>query len=118
MVVRGENSAASHLDGPHLAIQTEDHAPVQASPDVIGGMSQVLRVMWYRLGTTFARRRSGYVSLVVLIGLIGGVAMTSVEAGRRTQSSYATFLASTNPSDLTVSVLPTGSAPVPSARAR
>ncbi len=74
-------------------------------------MSQVLCVTWYRLGTTFARRRSGYVSLVVLIGLIGGVAMAAVEAGRRTQSAYSTFLASTNPSDLTVSVLPTSSAP-------
>ncbi len=50
-------------------------------------------------------------SLVVLIGLIGGVAMASVEAGRRTQSAYATFLTSTNPTDLTVSVLPTSSAP-------
>ena len=74
-------------------------------------MSQVLRVTWYRLGTTFARRRTGYVSLIVLIGLIGGVAMAAVEAGRRTQSAYVTFLASTNPSDLTLSVLPTGSAP-------
>jgi hypothetical protein len=55
-------------------------------------MSQVLRVIWYRFETTFARRRSGYVSLVVLVGLIGGVAMASVEAGRRTQSAYATFL--------------------------
>ncbi len=74
-------------------------------------MSQVLRVTWYRFETTFTRRRSGYLSLVVLIGLIGGVAMASFEAGRRTQSAYATFLTSTNPSDLTLSVLPTGSAP-------
>jgi hypothetical protein len=40
----------------------------------------------------------------VLIGLIGGLAMASIAAGRLTQSSYPTFLASTNPSDLTVSV--------------
>ncbi len=75
-------------------------------------MSQVLRVTWYRLGTTFARRRSGYVALVVLIGLIGGTAMASLEAGRRTQSSYPTFMASTGPSDLTLSVGSTGTAPV------
>jgi hypothetical protein len=75
-------------------------------------MSQVLRVIWYRFETTFARRRSGYMSLVVLVGLIGGVAMASVEAGRRTQSAYATFMASTDPSDLTLSVGTTGSAPV------
>jgi hypothetical protein len=41
--------------------------------------------------------------MVVLIGLIGGVAMASVAAARRTQSSYPTFLASTNPSDMTFS---------------
>jgi hypothetical protein len=75
-------------------------------------MSQVLRVAWYRLGATFARRRGGYLAVVVLIGLIGGTAMASVEAGRRTQSSYPTFLASTNPSDLTLSVGSTGSAPI------
>lgn len=67
-------------------------------------MSQVLRVAWYRLGATFAHRRGGYLSVVLLIGLIGGIAMASIEAGRRTQSSYPTFLASTNPSDLSVSV--------------
>jgi hypothetical protein len=50
--------------------------------------------------------------MVVLIGLIGGVAMAAVETGRRSQSSYPTFLASTNPSDLTLSVGSTGSAPV------
>ena len=75
-------------------------------------MSQVLGVTWYRLGATFARRRGGYLSIVLLIGLVGGIAMASVEVGRRTQSSYPTFLASTGPSDLTVSVASTGSAPV------
>ncbi len=75
-------------------------------------MSQVLRVALYRSRASFARRRGGYLAVVVLIGLIGGTAMASVEAGRRTQSSYPTFLASTNPSDLTVSVGSTGAAPV------
>ena len=61
-------------------------------------------VAWYRFVTTFSRRRSGYLTLILLIGLIGGVAMGSVAAARRTQSSYATFLASTSPSDLGLSV--------------
>jgi hypothetical protein len=65
---------------------------------------QVMRVAWYRYRATFALQFSGYLSIVLLIGLIGGVAMASVSAGRRTQSSYPTFLASTNPSDLTMAV--------------
>ena len=64
---------------------------------------RVMPVVWYRFAATFGRRRSGYLTLVLLIGLIGGVAMGSVAAARRTQSSYATFLAATNPSDLGLS---------------
>jgi len=67
-------------------------------------MSQALRVAWYRFRATLGRRWGGYLSVALLIGLTGGTAMASIEAGRRTQSSYPTFLASTNPSDLTVSV--------------
>jgi len=67
-------------------------------------MTQALRVAWYRYRSTFGLQLSGYLSIVLLIGLIGGVAMASVSAGRRTQSSYPTFLASTNPSNLTMAV--------------
>jgi len=65
---------------------------------------QVLRVSWFRFRATLGRRRGGYLAMVILIGLIGGIAMASIAAGRRTQSSYPTFLASTNPSDVSVSV--------------
>jgi hypothetical protein len=67
-------------------------------------MTHALRVAWYRYRATFALQLSGYLSIVLLIGLIGGLAMASVAAGRRTQSSYPTFLASTNPSNLTLAV--------------
>ncbi|MGA2530431.1 MAG: FtsX-like permease family protein [Acidimicrobiales bacterium] len=40
---------------------------------------------------------------MLLIGLIAGIAMGSIAAARRTQSSYPAFLASTNASDLTLS---------------
>ena len=39
-------------------------------------------------------------TLVVLIGLVGGAAIAAVGGARRTQSSFPTYLASTNPSDL------------------
>ena len=53
----------------------------------------------------------GYLGLAVLIGLLGGVAMASLVAARRTDSSYPKFLASTNPSDLIVQ--PNGGGPHP-----
>ncbi len=61
-------------------------------------------VATYRLRSTFRRRWPGYVSLVVLVALVGGLGLGSLAAARRTQSSFSTFLAGTNPSDLLVSV--------------
>jgi hypothetical protein len=61
-----------------------------------------LRVSGYRFGATFRRRRGAYLSLVLLIGLVGGVALGAIAAARRTQSSFATYLASTNPSNLSM----------------
>ena len=63
---------------------------------------QALRVAGYRFRITFGRRWSAYLSLVLLIGLIGGLAMGALAAARRTESSFPTFLASTNPSDLSL----------------
>ena len=66
--------------------------------------NQTYEFAWYRFRATFARRLTAYLSVVLLIGLTGGLAMASVAAARRTQSSYPTFLASTNPSTLTLAV--------------
>ena len=63
---------------------------------------QVLRFARYRFRATFGRRWGGYLALVLLIGLVGGLAMASLAGARRTQSSFPAFLRSTNPSDLTV----------------
>ena len=65
-------------------------------------MAQVLRVAWYRFRATLGRRWGGYLSLALLVGLLGGVALASAAAARRTESSFPVFLASTNPSDLIV----------------
>src|SRR6202167_476001 len=67
-------------------------------------MIQVGRVAGYRLRATFARRLGGYLSLILLVGLVGGLSMGALAAARRTQSSFATYLASTNPSELGISV--------------
>jgi hypothetical protein len=46
---------------------------------------RVMAVAWYRFTATFGRRWGGYLAIVLLIGMIGGIAMASVAAARRTQ---------------------------------
>jgi hypothetical protein len=41
---------------------------------------------------------ASYLSIVLLIGLVGGVAMAAIAGARRTESSFYTYVASTNPS--------------------
>jgi putative ABC transport system permease protein len=62
----------------------------------------VLRPAWYRLTVTLRRRWAGYLGVVLIIGLTGGVTLGAAAAARRTESSFPVFLASTSPSDLTV----------------
>jgi len=59
-----------------------------------------MRVAGYRYRASFARRRTSYLAVVLLIGLVGGLAMASVAGARRTDSSFATYLKSTNPSTI------------------
>jgi hypothetical protein len=63
-------------------------------------LSGAPRVAWYRFTATWSRRRSGYLGIVLLVALVGGLAMGAVAAARRTQSSYPVYIASTDPSDL------------------
>ena len=56
---------------------------------------QVLGVARYRFRATFGRRRGSYLTVVLLVGLVGGLAMGALSAARRTQSLPSlTFLAS------------------------
>lgn len=59
-----------------------------------------MRLAWYRFRTTFSQHKGGYVAIVVLVGLLGGLALGSIAAARRTASSPAVFFASSNLSDL------------------
>ena len=66
-------------------------------------MSQpALSVAWYRFRSTFGQRSAGYLAIVLLTGLVGGLALGAVAAARRTQAAFPAYLASTSPSDLTV----------------
>jgi hypothetical protein len=59
---------------------------------------EAVRLARYRFGTTFSRRWPGYLSLALLIGLVGGLSMGSIAGARRTDSSFTVFWKSTNPS--------------------
>jgi putative ABC transport system permease protein len=66
----------------------------------IGGiieMKQIFRVASYRFRATFARQWGSYVSLILLVALVGGLSMASLAGARRTDSSFPTYVASTNP---------------------
>ena len=55
---------------------------------------------WWRFRSTFARRWGGYLGVVLVVGILGGVAMGAVAGARRTQGAFPVYLASTNPSDV------------------
>ncbi len=62
----------------------------------------------YRARATFRHRWPSLLSLIVLIGLVGGLGLGSLAAARRTQSSFSVLIAGTNPSDLEVSMYTNG----------
>lgn len=83
----------------------EVHASEETSASGTHGVSgPVLGVARYRFRATFGRRWGSYLTLVLLVGLVGGLGMGAIAAARRTESSFSTFLASTNPPDLTVTI--------------
>jgi hypothetical protein len=63
-------------------------------------VSTALGVAWYRFRATLRRRWPGYLVIVLLIGLVGGIAMGSIAGARRTQSTFSAYLAATDASDL------------------
>ena len=66
--------------------------------------AEALGVAWYRFRATLHRRWGGYLTVVLLVGLVGGVAMGAEGAARRTQSAFPTVLAATDASDLDVQI--------------
>jgi hypothetical protein len=61
-----------------------------------------MRVASYWFRASLGRRWTSYLAIVLLIGLVGGIAIGSVSAARRTNSSFNVFLASTNPSQMSL----------------
>ncbi len=63
---------------------------------------ETIALALYRLRATRGGRLGGYLTIVVLMGALGGLALGSVAGARRTQSSYPVLVASTHPSSLEV----------------
>ena len=63
-------------------------------------MRSLFRVAFYRFRATFGRRWPGYTTIILLVGLLGGLAMGSIAGARRTQSSFPVYAASTEPAQI------------------
>lgn len=66
-----------------------------------GGPDGLGRFAVYRFRTTLRSRLGGFLAVVLLGGLLGGVAMATVAGARATQSAYPDYLALSNTSELT-----------------
>jgi hypothetical protein len=60
------------------------------------------RPAWYRLRAGIRHDWAGYLAIAMIVGLVGGVAMASLAAARRTQSAFPRILAASNASNLAV----------------
>ena len=61
-------------------------------------------VAWYRLRASFHDRWATYLTIVLLVGVIGGLAMGAVAGARRSQSAFPDYLASSHASDLQLQI--------------
>jgi hypothetical protein len=65
-------------------------------------IKHALEIARYRMRVTIGHRWRSYLIIVVLVGFLGGLGLGGLAAARRTQSSFSSFLAATNPSNLNV----------------
>lgn len=72
-------------------------------------MRDALSVAWYRCRATLSRRAPGYLGVVVLIALVGGLGAGAMIGARRTQSAFPAYLRSSNQSDLQLNLQTLGS---------
>jgi hypothetical protein len=64
----------------------------------------------YRLRASFHDRWATYLTIVLLVGVIGGLAMGGVAGARRSQSAFPDYLASSHASDLQLQIVNPASA--------
>ena len=55
-------------------------------------MSSTMAYAWYRLRSTLRSELSYFLSVILLVGAVGGLALGAIEAARSTESSFADFV--------------------------
>src|SRR5580693_1184563 len=56
-------------------------------------MRGTMSYAWYRLRATFGSEVSSFVSIVLLVGALGGLSMGAVAGARSTESSFSDYVA-------------------------
>ena len=59
-------------------------------------MGRTVSYAWYRLRTTYKTERSYFLSVILLVGALGGLSMGAVAAARSTESSFSDYVASSH----------------------
>ena len=59
-------------------------------------MGRTVSYAWYRFRTTLEAERSYYLSVILLVGALGGLSMGAVAAARSTESSFSDYVASSH----------------------
>jgi hypothetical protein len=70
----------------------------------------MLQLAWFRFGRTLRQRLGDYVTVLLLIGVVGGLGMGAVAGARRTQAAFPVFLRASHASDLQIQFFRLGSA--------
>jgi hypothetical protein len=65
-------------------------------------LTRAVSFVGYRFRTTFRSERSYYLSVVLLVGALGGLSMGAVAAARSTESSFSDYVASSHVPNLIV----------------
>ena len=76
--------------------------PASLTADGCAALNSRVGAVWLRLRSELRQRGRAWLALAVLLGLIGGVALTAAAGARRTDTAYPRFLRASHAADLLV----------------
>ena len=79
----------------HVRARGGPRCTARPGPDATGDpMRHTVAYAWYRFRRTMRSEMSYFLSVVLLVGAVGGLALGAIEAARSTESSFADLVAS------------------------